>query len=229
MQVQAGQVRVVFPEGVAVDTVGARRIILAVVTQPPFPGLPGGILDGRLITVSLAAVEREDRLAWASPQKAMIVLPVKKAFTWSESVLSQVIRHELAHLAFGAFWGVADSPAAWIEEGYAEWTSAGPPTCEAHHRMVLNAPILARGMLRADPVRTGIGRTHYDAYGSMWHFLYKENPSAIADGNFLVSVKEGGVDRGVRNVFGITFEELIHRWIAQLPMSTEEMPCPALL
>ncbi len=215
-EVKAGWFRVVAPTG-AVSEKTYERVVRAVRSQSPLPGLPPDVLQRQQVTISLASRMRADIVAWSSTSDGLVVLRLSDAEVWQDEVLYRNLRHELAHIGLSRYLNFASVP-RWFAEGYSEF-AVGSVSCAGEVRLGLFFR-LGRSMGdRAEP-NAPFGdiedsRVAYDAFASFFEFLEASLRSSVTGGRMFADVRRYGVEDGLRRTFGVGFEELERRWRAR--------------
>lgn len=231
--ISSGHVRVVAAAGVA-DSATYQRVIRAFREQAPLPGLPPGLVEKQLVTISLAARMGEGTDAWAAPASNLIVMSLSDIAVWSRQRLHRVLRHELAHLGLARYLGGNDQ-ALWFREGFAEWVASGV-TCEGETRIRIYLHERTRGGNEpALLTLTGAAypRLRYDLYASFFAYLEERSRAAVSRGELLSNVRALGLEAGMIRTFGANLTALEAGWRGYLgrryggPLSRQSPACPA--
>ena len=206
----------------AADSGKAVRVLQALETAPPLPGLPPGVPAG--VVVLLAPDESAfGRLTggrapdWgagvAIPAEATIVMPAyvsARGRGWSDA---QVLRHEWAHIGLHQYLQGLRVP-RWFSEGYAQWASGGWDWSEGWRLRVA----LARDRNPLDsldlawPRDQARAQTAYLLSATTIEYLVvQSSPRALEV--LLARWKEAGnFERAFRSTYGVTTAQFEEDW-----------------
>jgi hypothetical protein len=207
-----GKHRMVFPAKALIDSARAERVLATVTSATPVRGVPPRVLAGSSIVVSLATDISQDVDAVSYPDQRVIALPSRAWHKWPAEKLERVVRHEVGHLALGAYLGGADVP-RWLSEGFAEW-SAGGLSCE--DETMLRLDLLTRntriaGLLSSEST-IARSRLEYAYFVTFIEFLDLGN--AVSSGRLLTEVRRFGASNALVGVFRANVKTLEARWWA---------------
>lgn len=191
-----------------------------------FRGLPFDVLQGRTIRVNLVADAERGVDAIAFPLERVVALPADRVVQWDSIRLDRVVRHEIAHLALGTYFGGASLP-MWLKEGFPEWV-AGSLDCVGEARVRLAVVTNARRGLPpfglVDSLKEGPSRLEYDLYGTFLDYLEQRQRNVVASGAFLAAVRDYGISEGVRVATGARLEDLETQWQRHIALRYGSVP-----
>ena len=204
--------------GTRPDAAAAER--LALVAERATPTV-ADVLDLGAAAITFTVVsELRDSDAMTLPDERRIVIP-RAWIAKSETELSELVGHELAHVAIGRIPEFRRIP-LWLREGVAE-LAAGRTGCGASREL---------GALHAlgYDVRSALHDTsslptaiHYKVYGSFAAFTGKA--SRVSLGTALAEVAKHGADSGLKLVTGRDRVQLEEQWATGLRMHDTERSC----